>query len=47
MLVIISEMNVQAQAASGEGSADIPEVQLSLKLTAYGRQQATAIENGS
>ena len=47
VFVIISEMNVQAQAASGEGNVDIPEVNLSLKLTAYGRQQATAIENGS
>jgi len=43
VFVIISDMNVQAQAASGEGDATLPEVTLSLKLTAYGRQQAAEV----
>ena len=43
VFVIISDMNVQAQAASGEGDATLPEVTLSLTLTAYGRQQAADV----
>ena len=43
VFVIISDMNVRAQAASAEGDATLPEVTLSLKLTAYGRQQVAEV----
>ena len=40
VFVIISEMNAQAQTASVGETIVVPEVSLSLKLTAYGRQRS-------
>ena len=43
VFVIISEMNVQAQTASDGETIVVPEVSLSLKLTAYGRQRSAQL----